>query len=139
LLIDEITRPRLEHLVRVGGVGGLALALLLLRLLGGLLLLLLALALSLVLGRFVIVFVTALALLAALAVNVHCSASFSFSLCLFGRTEASGRDGRRGQDLSSRGGWSYWECCTIIGPLEVLVLGVPLRGSLLIWTAEFLF
>jgi hypothetical protein len=138
LLTDDIIRPRIALSVRVRVVAALALALLLLRLLGGLLFLLLALALRLVLGRLIIVFVTALALLAALAVNVHRSASFGFSLGLISGTETSGWDSRCSENLGGGGGWCDWERGTIIGPLEVLVLSVPLGGSLLIGTAEFL-
>jgi hypothetical protein len=138
LLVDDITHPRTAHSIGVGIAGSLALALLLLCLLGGLLFLLLALALRLVLGRFVIVFVAVLALLAALAVNVHGSAGFGLSLCLISGTETSGWDSRCSENLGSRSRGCDRECGTVIGSLEVLVLGVPLGGSLLVRTAKFL-
>ena len=62
-----------------------------------------------------------------------------FRLSLFGRCETSCGDSRSGEDLGRGGGLSD-RCGSAIDvvPVEVLVLGVPLSGSLVIGAAEFL-
>jgi hypothetical protein len=101
-------------------LSSLALPLLLLGLLGSLLLLLLALALGLLLGGLLLVVLALLGLLGG-------------SLRLL----AGGRNSRGGQDFGGRGGLCK-RCGLDIGPVEVLVLSVPLGRCLLVGTAEFL-
>jgi hypothetical protein len=116
-------------LVLLGGLFGL---------LRSLLFLLLALALRLVFVTLVVTVTAALALL-ALLVGIHSSTGLGFRLSLFGRGETCRWDGRSGENLRSRGGLGNWGRGAIdIVPVEVLVLGVPLRRSLLVGAAEFL-
>jgi membrane protein implicated in regulation of membrane protease activity len=111
-------------LVRIAvRIAALALPLLLLGGLLGLLLLLLllllALALSLVLGALVLVVLALLAL--ALLRVLSCRG-----------------DGRGSKNLGSRSCKCQGRRRAVVSPVEVLVLGVPLGGGLLVGTAEFL-
>jgi len=85
-----------------------------------LLLLLLALALSLVLGALLLVVVLALLALALL------------------RVLSCGGNGGGSKNLGSRGRECQGCRRAVIGPVKVLVLGVPLGGGLLVGTTEFL-
>ena len=119
----DISQHSFSCSVRVTvALGRLALPLLLLGLLCGLLLLLLALALGLLLGRLVLVVLALLGLLRAGA-----------GLRLLTR----GGDGRGCKNLSGRGGLGE-RCRLDIGPVQVLVLGRPLGGGLLVGATEFL-
>lgn len=137
LLCPDVHRSDIDRLVGVAVRIILALLLVLLLGLGGLLrsllLLLLALALGLVFITLVVTVTTALALLALLVGDL------SFRLSLFGRCETSCGDSRSGEDLGCGGGLSD-RCGSAIDvvPVEVLVLGVPLSGSLVVGAAEFL-
>jgi hypothetical protein len=136
LLCPDVHRSDIDRLVGVAVRIILALLLVLLLGLGGLLrsllLLLLALALGLVFITLVVAVTTALALLALLVGDL------GFRLSLFGRCETSCGDSRS-EDLGCGGGLSD-RCGSAIDvvPVEVLVLGVPLSGSLVIGAAEFL-
>ena len=97
----------------------LALPLLLLGLLGRLLLLLLALALGLLLGRLVLIVLALLGLLRGLSLLT------------------SRGNGRGSEDISGRSGLGDRRRLDI-GPVQVLVLGGPLGGGLLVGAAKFL-
>ena len=101
-------------------LSSLALPLLLLGLLGGLLLFLLALALSLLLGGLLLVVFALLGLLGG-------------KLGLL----ASGCDSGCSKNLGGRGGLGK-RCGLDVGPVEVLVLGVPLGRCLLVGATKFL-
>lgn len=119
-IIDNSQHSR-SYSVRVAVLlSGLALPLLLLGLLSGLLLLLLALALGLLLGGLLLVVLALLGLLGG-------------SLGLL----TSGCNSRCSKDLGGRGGLGK-RCGLDVGPVEVLVFGVPLGGCLLVGAAEFL-
>lgn len=101
-------------------LSSLALPLLLLGLLCGLLLLLLALALGLLFGSLLLI---VLALLGLLGCGL--------------RLLASGCNSGGGKNLGGRSGLGK-RCGLDVGPVEVLVLGVPLSGGLLVGAAKFL-
>jgi hypothetical protein len=52
--------------------------------------------------------------------------------------DACGRDGRGSKNIRCGSGLGKSGSGVYIGPVEILVLGVPLGGGLLVGTAEFL-
>jgi hypothetical protein len=131
---SDVHGSRIDRLVGVAVIAALALLLVLLcGLLRSLFFLLLALALSLVLVSLLFSITSALALL-ALLLSIRSSVGLDLSLDLSSRCDRGSSE-----DVESRCGLSQ-RCggAVNVGPVEVLVLSVPLGRSLVVGTTEFL-
>ena len=136
---SDVHGSRIDRLVGVAVIAALALPLILLcSLLRSLFFLLLTLAFSFVLINLLFGIASALALL-ALLLSIGSSVGLGLGLGLFSRAESSRGD--RGSSKNFRSGCGLSKGCgsaVNVGPVEVLVLSVPLSRSLVVGTTEFL-